>query len=102
MIAQRIDCIKYNYSLDKEVQNHKTFDSHIQISEDKQSFLIINRRPLENQQYVLEADPENVTKYKFQTRIIELEEQKLRLETNDPNISVSHISKIVEKQLDQM
>jgi len=97
MKAQRIDCVKYNYSLDKEVQNHKSFDSHLQISEDGKILMIINRRPLENEVYVLEADPDAILLSKRQTRIIELEELKLRLETNDPNISVSHITKIVKK-----
>ena len=60
MRAQRIDCIKYNYSLHKEVQNHKSFDSHLQISEDGETLLIINRRPVVDEVFVLEADPDAV------------------------------------------
>ena len=60
MKSHRIDCIKYNYSLDKEVQNHKSFDSHLQISEDGETLLIINRRPVVDEVFVLEADPDAV------------------------------------------
>jgi hypothetical protein len=58
--VSRVDCVKYNYGLDEEVQNFKTFDSQVQISDDGLTLMLINRKPVANKQYVLEADPNSV------------------------------------------
>ena len=50
--------IKYNYSLDKEVQNHICYDSYMQISEDESALIITNKKPVEDV-YVLQAEHEN-------------------------------------------
>jgi len=43
----KIPCFKYNYSLDEEVQNFCSFPSYIQVSEDGEELIIINKKPTE-------------------------------------------------------
>ena len=52
-----IKCVKYNYSLEEEIQNQLQFDGTIQLSEDGQELIIINKKPNTNPEYILEADP---------------------------------------------
>ena len=52
-----IKCYKYNNNLDKSIQNFSQFDSIISISGDGKELIITNKKPNENPEYVLEADP---------------------------------------------
>ena len=58
MVDNRIDCTKYNYSLEKECQNFSTFDGQIQLSEDGKFLYIFNRKPVANDLYTEERNPE--------------------------------------------
>lgn len=53
-----INCIKYNYNLDKNVQNFDSQDAHIEVSKDGSFLIIKNIKIAENSDYILEADPE--------------------------------------------
>ena len=57
LVNNRIQCYKYNYSLDEEVQNFCCFDAFIDLQQNEIDINIINRKPLEDNEYVLEADP---------------------------------------------
>lgn len=58
MCDNRFDCVKYNYSLEAEVQNFSSFNASIQLSADKRKFLITNQKPMADEIHALEADPE--------------------------------------------
>ena len=51
---------KYNYAIDDMVQNFSCFDAFLQLSEDEQHLIITNKKPVDNQEYILESDPEAV------------------------------------------
>lgn len=76
MYGNRIDCVKYNYSLEKEVQNFSTFDGQIQLSEDGRYLYIFNRKPVENDLYIEERDPEELQRIKMIEKIMDIEEKK--------------------------
>jgi hypothetical protein len=76
MTNNRIDCVKYNYSLEEEVQNFSTFDGQIQLSDDAKFLYIFNRKPVANDLYVDERDPEELQRVKMVEKIIDLEEEK--------------------------
>lgn len=76
MYGNRIDCVKYNYSLEKEVQNFSTFDGQIQLSEDGKYLYIFNRKPVENDLYIEERDPEELQRIKMIEKIMDIEEKK--------------------------
>lgn len=59
---QPIKCMKYNYSLDAEIQNSLQFESIITVSEDGKKLKLINKKPVEDTIHVLEADPHSVKK----------------------------------------
>lgn len=56
----KIRCFKYNYSLDKQVQNFECYNAFIILSSDYQHLTFINRKPNEKTKYILEGDPELV------------------------------------------
>ena len=60
MQAEPIRCIKYNYSIDPEGQNHLQFDALLQVSQDGKELLIYNKKPNDNPEYIPEADPDEV------------------------------------------
>ena len=55
-----INCIKYNYSLDRNVQDFDSQEALIKISMDGEELEIHNMKIQENLEYVLEADPTQV------------------------------------------
>lgn len=55
-------CIKYNYSLDQETYDFTCYDAVIQLSKDCKSINITNLKPIIKNQYVLEADPNEILK----------------------------------------
>ena len=55
--AHPIKCVKYNHSLDADIQNYLQFESLISVSECGQRLIITNKKPCENPDYILEADP---------------------------------------------
>ena len=55
--SRRMNCFKYNYALDSEVQNFTNFQSFLQLSEDGEELIITNRKPVEKMKYILESDP---------------------------------------------
>ena len=48
--------VKYNFTLDESIQNFTTYDGYIQLSSDGQELLITNKKVIEDQEYILEAD----------------------------------------------
>ena len=52
-----IKCVKYNHSLDAGIQSYLQFESLISVSECGQRLIITNKKPCENPDYILEADP---------------------------------------------
>lgn len=59
-LKEPIKCVKYNYSLEEEIQNHLQFDGTLQLSEDGQSLLIVNKKPNTNPDYMFDPDPHKV------------------------------------------
>ena len=47
--TQKINCLKYNYSLDDRVQNFPSFQAFLQLSEDENFINIINYKPLDSE-----------------------------------------------------
>ena len=54
----KIECFKYNYSLEDTVQNFGSFQSYIEIKGEE--LIITNRKPVSKKKYVLEPDPKKV------------------------------------------
>ena len=59
-----VKCTKYNYSLEEIVQNFSTYEGFIQLSEDSKKLIITCKKPIDNQKYVLEADPNTIEEIK--------------------------------------
>jgi hypothetical protein len=57
MKQERIFCIKFNHALGSK---REYYQSELQISEDGSELVIINRVPIENHNYILEADPDQI------------------------------------------
>lgn len=95
MIGNRIDCVKYNYSLEKKVQNFSTFDGQIQLSEDGKYLYIYNRKPVENDLYIEERDPEELQRIKMIEKIMDIEEKKCMI--NDLKFDYHKMRKKVDK-----
>lgn len=55
-----IKCVKYNHALDADIQNYLQFESNITVSEDGRELIITNKKPRDNADLVLEADPNQV------------------------------------------
>ena len=55
-----ISCIKYNYSLERDVQDFDSQEAQIKISMDGEELEIHNMKIHEQREYVLEADPNEV------------------------------------------
>ena len=55
-----ISCIKYNYSLERDVQDFDSQEAQIKISMDGEELEIHNMKIHEQLEYVLEADPNEV------------------------------------------
>ena len=66
LYENKIDCVKYNYSLEDRVQNFTSYEATIELSRDFNELIITNHKPIANEVYVLEADPMTVEKIKFQ------------------------------------
>lgn len=64
--------------------------------------MIINKRPVIQDVWVLEADPEAIVKAKLQNKIIELREMQERNEARDPHANVDHVRKEVENETKSM
>ena len=75
LVSNKIECVKYNHSLESEVQNFDSFNATIQLSGDHKRLNIINKKPIPNDLYVLESDPKEVEKHKLINKIYELEEE---------------------------
>ena len=55
-------CIKYNYSLDEETYDFSCYDGFLQLSDDGKTINLTNLKPIIKNQYVLEADPNEIIK----------------------------------------
>ena len=60
MKNKRIPIFKYNYSLDVSIQNSAGFEGYLQLSEDEETLLIFNKKPIDGSNYILEADPDEL------------------------------------------
>ena len=49
---RKVKLVKYNSSLDKEVQNEVCYDAFMQISEDETNLIITNKKPVK-MEYIL-------------------------------------------------
>ena len=58
----KVKVIKYNYSLDEEVQNYNYYEAFVQLSMDEQHLIITNKVKCVKDEYVLENDPEEIKK----------------------------------------
>ena len=67
--TNRISCSKYNYCIE---QRRDMYDSQLQISGDGERLMIINKVPIENHKYILEADPNQMELLKLECNIIDL------------------------------
>lgn len=65
--------MKYNYSLEYEVQNFSCFDAFIRLSPDFKTLEIHNMKPVPNDKYILEADPTELEKMRIIEEIIKIE-----------------------------
>ena len=70
MTNQHINCFKYNYALETEVQNFSSFQAKIKLSKDGKELLIINRKPVEKIQAVNE-DEQQIVKDKQRPENVE-------------------------------
>ena len=70
--STKIECQKYNYALEREVQNFDCYNATLQVVGDR--IVIINMKPIPNDLYVLEADPRAVEKLRLSHIVFELEE----------------------------
>ena len=70
--------MKYNYALEDDVQNFTCFEAYIQIQEEGKYLQIVNRKPVENTEYILEADQSIVKAVKDakQVELKQLDENK--------------------------
>ena len=64
-------CIKYNYSLDEETCDFTCYESIIQLSEDGTVINLTNLKPIVKNQYVLEADPNEILKKQEEFKVKE-------------------------------
>ena len=96
----KIECIKYNYSLESEVQNFSSFEATIQLSDDRETIYIVNSKPKPDNIHVLEPDPFEVHKIQMIFKIQELEREKLR--RNGLNIEQNSLEKRVKKLTHRM
>lgn len=62
MKTTKIKCVKYNYSLAKDVQNFFQFDGLISLSEDAKRLNLTLKKYSEKPIHVLEPDPHTVKK----------------------------------------
>ena len=68
-----LHCLKYNYSLDDEVQNFSSFESTIRLSEDYKQILITNKKPVPADVFVKEKDPKKVQRAKYISKLEQIE-----------------------------
>ena len=62
----KIKCFKYNYNIDANVQNWRQFESYMQLSKDGTEINIVNLKPIIKEEYVLEADPNEVERLRME------------------------------------
>lgn len=72
----------------------------IQLSDDGKYLYIFNRKPVPNDLYVLERDPEELRRIKIIEKIIDIEEEKYSLIGKDFNYHKA--KKLVESQTNIM
>ena len=68
MKTNRFAAQKYNYALDKSVQNFSSYACYLQLSQDGKDLLILNKKIIENPKHVLEADPVRVEEYRTEEK----------------------------------
>ena len=56
----KLNCVKYNYSLEEGVQNFKTFQAYVQLSHDGEELIIKNRKIQEKLVHSLEEDEKRI------------------------------------------
>ena len=66
MKATKIKCVKYNYSLEKDVQEFFQFDGLISLSDDDKRLILTLKKYSEKPIHVLEPDPHTVKKKREQ------------------------------------
>ena len=52
--------IKFNHSLDSDVQRFTQFDGFMQLDEEGKTITFTNKKPNTNPKYILEADPATI------------------------------------------
>jgi hypothetical protein len=97
LIKTKIDIIKYNYAMDKEVQNFDCQDGFLEISENGQDVQIFNLKIVENNQWVLEADPNQVKALRDDNERIYAESQNKKLSNPNTPVIRSRKDTLIEK-----
>lgn len=58
-MENRIPCFKYNQSLDAVVQNFSCYEGYLSV-EAEEDLIIMNKKPINEPEYVLEADASEI------------------------------------------
>lgn len=58
----KIKCFKYNYSLDSEKSETQSFQSYLQYNPENDSLVIVNRRLVQDLQFVVQTNLAEVNK----------------------------------------
>ena len=63
-----IDCIKYNYTLEKALMNHFQFECRLQLSKDGKTLILQNRKMTTIPRYEFEQTPDDIIKEKMERK----------------------------------
>ena len=69
----KIKIKKYNYAIDESVQNFSSFDAYLQLSEDETKFIVTNKKPVNDPEYIYEADPQLIKKAQEKFKLEQIE-----------------------------
>ena len=58
LINNKIKCFKYNYCLEKDVQNQDNYQAYLKLDEKGQELIIVNLKPKIKQQFVKDTEYE--------------------------------------------
>ena len=77
--SKRLKGFKFNHSLEDFIQNFTNYSMYIFFSIDMTQMYIINRKPIDRTQYVLESDPREVDRMRREeyAEMCKIETQKL-------------------------
>lgn len=80
-----VPCVKYNYSLDQEVQNFSCFEALIRLTPEFKTLEIFNMKQIPNHKYVLESDPCELERMRIREQIVKI---KVKLNKIDEDLAM--------------